>query len=208
LLERRVPRAASSGTPLPCYRRYAVHWAGMRLPLPSRHPLPLTALIPLLVAVPLVLLAVWLVFLKPPAYDRWGLPTGSVGVEDVRKHPEAALAYPNATWGTSRVSAQVDHVLIEFGHPYHNPVANSAMTLFTPAPPAQVYAWYDRWLRAHGWRPGAPPPLSPPLLSQRLYERDAREEYSISVVKASTRPSRWQFDTRYSILPYGRTHGL
>ena len=152
--------------------------------MPSPRSLPLTALIPLLVAVPLILLAVWLVFLKPPAYDRWGLPTGAVSFEDVRKHPEAALTYPNAMPGASSMSAQVDHAPIEFGHPYHNPVANSAMTLFTLAAPAQVYAWYDHWLRANGWRPVAISTLSPALLSRRLYDRGTREEYSISFFKA------------------------
>ncbi len=162
---------------------------------------PLPALIPLLVAIPLVLLAIWLVFLKPPAYDRWGLPTGAVSIESLRTHPEAALAYPAAVPSASSVSAQVNHTFFESGH--YNPVANSAMTLFTQISSAQVYTWYDRWLRARGWRRVVAPARSPTLLSQWLYDRGTREEYSIAFFKASLSSGHRQFTTRYSILPYG-----
>ncbi len=161
---------------------------------------PLPTLIPLLVAIPLVLLAIWLVFLKPPAYDRWGLPTGAVSIESLRTHPEADLAYPAAVPSASSVSAQVDHTFFESGH--YNPVANSTMTLFTQIPPAQVYTWYDRWLRARGWRRVVAPALNTTLLSQWLYDRDTREEYSIAFFKASLRSGHRQFTTRYSILPF------
>jgi len=166
----------------------------------------LDSLIPLLLAVPLVLLAVWLVFLKPPDYDRWGLPTGAVSYESLRTHPEATLTYPGPGTmpGASSMSAQVDHTLIEFGHPYHNLVANSAMTLFTPDSLAQVHTWYDRWLRAHGWRRVVVPTGAPTILSQRLYDRGTREEYSIAFSKGSSRSGQRQFATRYSIKPYGQ----
>ncbi len=171
----------------------------------------LSPFIPPLLVVPVLLLAGWIVFLKPPPYDRWGLPTAAVSIDELQKRPESRLIYPGTfpqtMPGDSGVSAQIVPALIEFGRPYHNPVAHSTVGLYTKDGRARVYAWYDRWLRGHDWRRVAAGDRGrdrcPP--ATRLYYRGAREEYVIVPKRTSLRIGYTQFDTFYRILPYGQS---
>jgi hypothetical protein len=137
--------------------------------------------------------------------DPNGLPLGSVTVRDLETHPEAALYYPGASVIDHGGIDEQDSFLGRPGSAYTTSV------LATSDSADRVYAWYQTWLTAHGWRT-AEMLQSTAELSVQGWKRGSREVMIVSMLD----PQRWQtaFEnkipsgqtivrTRYGIYPVG-----
>ena len=125
--------------------------------------------------------------------DANGLPLGSVTVRDLESHTEATLTYQGATVVDHGGVAEQDRLVGAPGSAYTTSI------LATRDSPDRVYAWYQAWLSAHGWR-SAEMLQSTAELSLQGWKRGSREVMIVSMLD----PERWQtaFDNK---IPSGQT---
>lgn len=137
--------------------------------------------------------------------DANGLPLGSVTVRDLERHPEATLYYPGATVIVHGGIAEQDWLLGSPGSAY------TSSTFATHDNADRIYAWYQSWLSAHGWRT-VEMLQSTAELSVKGWKRGSREVMIISMLD----PERWRtafentipsgqtiIRTRYGVNPVG-----
>lgn len=138
--------------------------------------------------------------------DASGLPTGFITWQFVKSRPEGTLVYPGATklrdvgWNTNQAGS---------------PSAEYGGIYTTSATPAEIYAWYGRWLDAHGWALYRDQPKGGATvwLSNRDYQRNGREVFTVAidnprvlgrVLGAALPAGGTVFEYRYDIYPPGQ----
>jgi len=137
--------------------------------------------------------------------DANGLPLGIVTVRDLERHPEATLYYPGASVLAHGGTPEVDPLVGSRG------LALMSSILVAPDRADGVYAWYDDWLLARGWRHGQVL-RSTAELSVRSWNRGSREFVDVGILDAARMqrvygnqiPSgQTLIETRYGIAPVG-----
>lgn len=132
------------------------------------------------------------------------LPTGTVTYGALQCHPEAHLFYPGATiyqrLGASQTSNPFSGT---------NPAFSGAI-LISADPASKIYAWYDDWLKPHGWYRA--PVLGGGYASSHEYARTpARESFGIDIdnpaqlsatLGHAVPASGTIFELRYFIFPF------
>ncbi len=137
--------------------------------------------------------------------DSSGLPTGFITWEFVKSRPEGRLVYPGAAklhgiaWNTNQAGS---------------PSAAYGGVYVTDATPAEIYAWYGRWLDSCGWALYANRAKGGATvwLSNKNYVRNEREVFTVAIdnprrlTQVLGRPipgSETVFEYRYDIYPPG-----
>ena len=82
---------------------------------------------------------------SPASPASCSLPTGAVAYEALQCHPEARLFYPGA-----RIYQRLGASQTNNPSSGTNPAFSGAI-LISSDPVSKIYAWYDTWLKAHGW---------------------------------------------------------
>lgn len=115
-------------------------------------------------------------WLAPGASKREGctLPTTAVKYQDLQCHPEAHLVYPGSTEYQSLAASETTDPFAGT-----NPAFSGAILISTDSAP-KIYAWYDSWLKSHGWYRA--PLLGAGYLSSHGYARGrAREAFNVDI---------------------------
>jgi len=137
--------------------------------------------------------------------DANGLPLGIVTVRDLETHKEATLYYPGATLIGHAATAEHDPFVGSRG------LAATSSIVATRDQAGSVYAWYDDWLLARGWRHGDVL-RSTAELSVRSWNRGSREFFDVAILYPARMQSifgnqipsdRTLIQTRYGITPAG-----
>jgi hypothetical protein len=136
------------------------------------------------------------------------LSTGPVSYQMLQCHPEAHLFYPGSIVVERLGSSQASVPLGGGTNP-----AFSGAVLASGASTATIYAWYDHWLKTHGWY--RHPLLGAGYVSSHGYARGTREYFDVEIdAAAKAAPSVRRripaggtlFEVRFVIAPY--TPGL
>ena len=136
--------------------------------------------------------------------DANGLPLGPVTVAQLDAHTEATLDYPGAT--------RISHNGTPEQSTLQGPgLAYTVSILATPDAADRVYAWYNDWLVARGWRHGDVI-RSTAELSVRSWDRGTREVFDVGILNPARMQSLFgnqipsgqtMIETRYMIIPAG-----